>query len=95
MNVSKEEVKRIADLSRLRLSDEEMERLRGNLSDILAHVKKLDELNTTDVPPTAHILGIANVQRADEVKPSLSNKDALKNGAETGEGCFLVPKVIE
>ena len=93
--ITKKDVEYVANLSRLELDDADMNNFVPNLQEILSYVEKLNELNTSDVEPTAHVLSLTNVKREDEIKPSLSNEEALKSAPETSDGFFLVPPVIE
>ncbi|MEZ4357428.1 MAG: Asp-tRNA(Asn)/Glu-tRNA(Gln) amidotransferase subunit GatC [Eubacteriales bacterium] len=95
MKITKEEVKRIAVLSRLKLNEDEETRIAKNLENILAHAKKIDDLDTKDVPPTAHVLNVKNVFREDLEEKGLSIDKVLLNAPESGYGCFIVPKVLE
>ncbi len=93
--LTSDEVRRIARLARVGLSDAEVERLRDELSAILEHFTVLDEIDTEDVPPTAHSFEMANVQRADDVRPSLSTEDVLLNAPRTEDGFFRVRAVLD
>ncbi|MCK5852623.1 Asp-tRNA(Asn)/Glu-tRNA(Gln) amidotransferase subunit GatC [bacterium] len=93
--ITKKDVEYVANLSRLELDDADMNNFVPNLQEILSYVDKLNELDTSDVEPTAHVLSLSNVKREDEIKPSLTNKEALKSAPETSDGFFLVPPVIE
>ncbi|PLX67541.1 MAG: Asp-tRNA(Asn)/Glu-tRNA(Gln) amidotransferase GatCAB subunit C [Denitrovibrio sp.] len=93
--ISINDVKHIATLARLKFDDTAAEKIKDDLNSILGYVDKLNELNTDDVEPTSHTLDICTVTRADEVKPSLSNEDALSNAPSSGNAHFKVPKVIE
>ena len=95
MRLSHEEVEHIALLSRLKLSDEERERMTTQLNDIMAFFEQLGELDTTDVEPTSHVIPMSNVLRADEVKPSLPADDVLANAPERAGDTFRVPRVVE
>lgn len=89
------EVRRIASLARLALSDEEVEALSGELGAILAYVAKLEELDTDDVPPTSHAVDLPTKLREDEVEDGLPLDRALGGAPERiGDG-FGVPKIIE
>ena len=92
--IAKKNVEYAANLSRLELTDNDMENFVPNLQEILFYIDKLNELDTTDVEPTAHVLPLKNVKREDEIKPSLSNEAALKSAPETSDNFFLVPPVI-
>lgn len=93
--VSHDDVRYVARLARLKLGDDELERYAGQLSSILGHVDKISELDLAGVEPTAHILKLANVFRADEERPSISQAEALANGPEVDEGAFRVPPIIQ
>ncbi|MFA5147103.1 MAG: Asp-tRNA(Asn)/Glu-tRNA(Gln) amidotransferase subunit GatC [Candidatus Omnitrophota bacterium] len=96
MKIDTDTVKHVALLSRLRLSDKELELYSRQLAAILTYIKKLDELNTADTPPTSHVLSdLRNVDRKDEVRPSLPVEDVLANAPEREEDFFRIPKVIE
>ncbi|MBM9519437.1 Asp-tRNA(Asn)/Glu-tRNA(Gln) amidotransferase subunit GatC [Desulforhopalus vacuolatus] len=94
MKISQEDVQHVANLARLRLSDEELVTMTGQLDTILSYVEKLDELDTTGVSPTTHVFPLSNVFREDIVRPSLEQQEALENGPKTDEDSFLVPKII-
>ncbi len=89
------DIAKIAKLARLNLKPEEKGKLAKDLEAILGYVRKLDSLNTQNVPPTSHVLDLGNVFRQDEVKPSRVREEAL-NHAPSREGKFFkVPKVVE
>jgi len=89
------DVEKVARLARLGLSSDEKERLGDQLNDILVYIDKLDELDTTDIEPLAHILPLKNVLREDRVREGLTQSEALKNAPEEKDGLFKVPLVIE
>lgn len=95
MAISREEVRHIAELARLRFSDEEETRMAQEMGRILDYVDKLNELDTTGVPPMSHVLDIHNAFREDEVEQRISHEDALKNAPDADSDYFRVPKVIE
>ena len=95
MAITREQVEHVAQLAHLALSEEELERLGGQLSAILEAVGKVSELDLTDVEPTSHPLDLVNVWREDEPRPSLSLDDALANSPETEGGFFRVPPTNE
>lgn len=88
-------VQYVAHLARLALSPEEEQKLGAQLQNILGYVEKLNELDVTGVEPTAHAVPMVNVTRPDQVRPSLSNADALRNAPAKANGLFLVPKIVE
>ena len=93
--ISKDDVQYVASLSRVHLTHEEIEKFTKNLEDILHYVAKLEKLNVSSVEPTSHVLPLKNVYREDVIKPSLSQKDALRITRDQHNGSFKVPKVIE
>ena len=93
MALTREQVLHVARLARLDLSDEEVERMREQLSAILAAVGKVSELDLADVEPTAHPLDLVNVLAEDEPRPSLTLEDALANAPDPEDGFFGVPAV--
>lgn len=89
------DVKYVAHLARLSLTPDEGKKLGAQLGNILGYIKKLRELDVTNVEPTAHAVPLVNVTRADEVRPSLPHEDALRNAPKQANGLFIVPKVVE
>ena len=85
----------VAKLSRLKLQDEELDALTGQMDAILAYVDKLNELDTEGIVPTAHAVPVENAFRADEPKASIGIEKALSNAPADADDCFKVPKVIE
>ncbi|MCK8826990.1 Asp-tRNA(Asn)/Glu-tRNA(Gln) amidotransferase subunit GatC [Natroniella acetigena] len=95
MKIDQETVEKIAHLARLEVSEEEKEVFANQLSDILEHAEKLNELDTENVEPTAHALPIKNVFRKDEIRESLEREDALVNAPDKDQGMFKVPQIVE
>jgi aspartyl-tRNA(Asn)/glutamyl-tRNA(Gln) amidotransferase subunit C len=93
--ISEQQVRHVAMLARLKPTDEEVARFSEQLSDILTHVEQLNELNTDDVPPTAHALPVSNVFRVDEPGESLGPDKALSNAPQRDQNFFAVPKVLD
>ena len=91
MVISQEEVRHVARLARLTLTDEELARLGDQLSAIVEAVSKVSELDLADVPPTSHPLDVVNVWGADEPHECLSVADALANAPERDGDFFKVP----
>jgi aspartyl-tRNA(Asn)/glutamyl-tRNA(Gln) amidotransferase subunit C len=89
-----EEVRHVARLARLALTDEEVESLRSQLSDILAYAEKVGEVAAFDVPPTDHAYPLRNVFRVDEPRPSLTVEEALSTAPEPQDGRFRVPRIV-
>lgn len=94
MKITKQEVEHVAKLSRLTLTEQELEKITGQLDNILSYVAKLDELDTTNVCATSHVFSITNAFREDVVKPSLSREEALANGPDQNGEAFQVPRII-
>jgi len=93
--ISREDVEHLARLSRLALSDAEIERMREQLSGILAYIDTLRALDTAGVEPTSHAVPVANVLRADDVRPCLAQDEALANAPDRRDALFRVPRIIE
>ena len=89
------DVKYVAHLARLALTPAEEKQLGAQLGNILGYIEKLRELDVSGVEPTAHAVPMVNVTRADEIRPSLSSEDALRNAPKQGGGLFVVPKIVE
>ncbi len=98
MKITEQEVRYVADLANLRLTGEEVARLRHDLDEILTHVDKLNELDTTGVEPMAQVLfetGTGTTLRDDVEHQPLGQDAALANAPVSGAGCYKVPLVIE
>jgi aspartyl-tRNA(Asn)/glutamyl-tRNA(Gln) amidotransferase subunit C len=95
MEISQEQVKRVAKLARLDVSEDEKATFARQLSSILTHIDRLTEVATAGVEPTATVLPTDNVWRDDAVRSSLSQKQALANAPDQAEGFFCVPKILE
>lgn len=96
MKIDRETVKRVALLARLSLTEDEVSAYGSQLASILDYISKLNEIDTTDVPPTSHTLStLKNVYRKDILKPSLKTEEALKNAPSTDGDFFKVPRIIE
>ena len=92
--LTKEEVLHIAKLANLTLSEEEVKVFGEQLSETLEYVVKLKELKTENVPPTFQTTGLKNVTRNDEIKPSLTQDEALKNAKSTYKGYFKTKAIF-
>ena len=95
MKLNLDQVEHVAQLARLALSDREKELFRAQLSSILDHAERLQELDTEDIPLTASVLPLSNVMREDAIGASLPQEDALANAPEVEAGFFRVPVVLE
>ncbi len=85
----------VALLARLKLTEKEKELFSRQISGIIKYVEKLNELDTTNVEPTAHIFPMKNVFREDKMRPSLSKDRVLQNAPEKKGSFYKVPKIIE
>jgi aspartyl-tRNA(Asn)/glutamyl-tRNA(Gln) amidotransferase subunit C len=94
MPISRAEVEKVAELARLSLSEDELDRMTGQLGEILGYIGLLSELDTENVEPMAHSLDLSNVLREDVVQPSLDREAALANAPQSDGECYLVPAVI-
>ena len=92
--ITLEQVRHVAKLSRLALSEEQLGRLAPQLESILQYVAKIDQVDVSGVEPMAHALTLRNVMRDDVVEPSLPLEKVLQNAPETDGPFFKVPKVI-
>lgn len=90
-----EEVRHIAQLARVGVTDEDVERMRVQLSQILEHFEALAELDTTDVPPTAFAVQLENVMRPDEARPSYPTEEILANAPQLDDRYIRVRVVLE
>ena len=95
MKITRQEVEHVARLARLGLSDEEQERMRDQLDTILTYIDKLDQLDTSGVEPTSHVIPVTNVFREDATWSSLSQEQALANAPDRHGSFFRVPRILE
>jgi len=98
VKISEQEVRRVAELANLALTEDEIVRMTKDLDGILGHMDKLNELDTSAVEPMSQVLYDAEetaTLRADVERKPLSNAEALANAAISGQGYFKVPRVIE
>ena len=89
--IDREQVLHVARLARLRLTEEELERMSGELSGILEHVDRISELDLEGVEPTSHVIAMENVLRPDEPRPSWSRDEMLERAPDPASGSFRVP----
>jgi aspartyl-tRNA(Asn)/glutamyl-tRNA(Gln) amidotransferase subunit C len=94
MAVSKKDVEKIAELARLKFSEDELENFTPQMNEILNYMEKLNELDTENVKPLSHPVEQTNVFRDDKLKPSITTEEALRNAPAKDEHHFKVPKVI-
>jgi aspartyl-tRNA(Asn)/glutamyl-tRNA(Gln) amidotransferase subunit C len=89
--IDRDQVLHVARLARLRLTEEELDRMQRELSGVLAHVDLIAGLDLENVEPTSHVVKLENVLRDDEVVPGLTAEQALANAPDPDEGAFRVP----
>ncbi|MFN8591408.1 MAG: Asp-tRNA(Asn)/Glu-tRNA(Gln) amidotransferase subunit GatC [Thermomicrobiales bacterium] len=94
MSLTSEEVRHVAALARLGLSDAEVDRLRDQLSSILEHIAALDRLDTAAISPTAQVISLSNVMRDDVARPSLPRAAVLANAPRQADGFFEVHAIL-
>jgi aspartyl-tRNA(Asn)/glutamyl-tRNA(Gln) amidotransferase subunit C len=92
--LTENQIRQVAKLARLNINDDEIASLTRELGAILVYVAQLDELDTSSVEPLAHSLPVHNIMRQDELRPSLSNDDALANAPQSDGEFFAIPKVL-
>jgi aspartyl-tRNA(Asn)/glutamyl-tRNA(Gln) amidotransferase subunit C len=95
MAISREQVEHVAHLARLGMSDDEIDRLQQQLSQILGHMQMIDSLDASAIPPTAQVIPVSNVMREDVARPSLPTDEVLKNAPRREGDFFKVPPVLE
>ncbi|WP_249871768.1 Asp-tRNA(Asn)/Glu-tRNA(Gln) amidotransferase subunit GatC [Oceanobacillus saliphilus] len=93
-DISKEQVKHVAHLARLAVTDEEVDKLSDELSAIIDYAEQLNELDTDGIEPTTHVLDLKNIMRKDEAKEWITQEDALKNAPDHHGGQFRVPSIM-
>lgn len=93
--IEKRDIENIANLSNLKLNDNEIDTFTRQLNDIVRYVKKVDEFDTDGVVPTGNIVLMKNVVREDKVEPSMDREKVLANAAEKKNGHFKVPKIMD
>jgi aspartyl-tRNA(Asn)/glutamyl-tRNA(Gln) amidotransferase subunit C len=94
-SISRSDVAHLARLSRLALTDEELDQMAGQLEVIINAVARVSEVADADVPPTSHSVPLTNVFRADELQPCLSPEEALSGAPATEEQRFRVPRILD
>lgn len=95
MSISRDEVRHIAKLARLQFDADDEQRLADSMGRILDYMNKLNELDTTGVPPMSHVLDVTNVFREDAVDERIDRDQALQNAPDADEEYIRVPKVID
>lgn len=93
--ISREEVAHLARLSRLAVTEQELDTFAGQLDVILQSVARVGEVAAADIPPTSHSVPLTNVLRDDVVQPSLAQADVLAGAPDADQGRFRVPRILE
>jgi len=94
MALSDAEVRHVAMLARLALTDEQLETLRGELNSILGHIDTIQQLDLQGIEPMTHAIPLVNQTRPDVVRPCLSRDDALLNAPDAEDGAFKIPRIV-
>lgn len=95
MKITKDDVKYVANLARLKISEEEQEKFAREMESIISFADMLGEVNTDNIEPTFHALELQNVLREDNVTNNYDREKLLQNAPSQYDGCFEVPKVVE
>jgi aspartyl-tRNA(Asn)/glutamyl-tRNA(Gln) amidotransferase subunit C len=95
MALTPDEVRKVALLARLELTDDEIETQAKHLNDLLQQFEVLQALDVTGVEPTSHSIPVYNVFREDAERPSLTREEVLANAPQARSGCFVVPRIME
>jgi aspartyl-tRNA(Asn)/glutamyl-tRNA(Gln) amidotransferase subunit C len=93
--LSADDVRKVAVLARLKLTDAQIEKLVPKLAEVLSYVATLEEVDTENVEPMAHAIALTDVLRQDAVRPGLTREQALSNAPRTDGRYFLVPPILE
>ena len=94
MSITRDEVAHLARLSRLALTDAELDHFAGQLDTIIGHVARVQEVAADGIPPTTHAAALVNVYRDDELSPSLGAAAALDQAPAAEQGRFRVPRIL-
>ena len=89
--IDRDQVLHVARLARLKLTEDEVEKMANELSGILEHVERINQLDLDDVEPTSHVVAVENVLRPDEPRPSWARDDVLEPAPDPASGAFRVP----
>jgi aspartyl-tRNA(Asn)/glutamyl-tRNA(Gln) amidotransferase subunit C len=95
VRLDRETVEHVAALARIGLTEAEIERMQDQLGAVLEHISMLQEVDTSDIPPTAQVLPLHSVMRDDELQPSLPLEQVLRNAPRTEDGYIRVNAVLE
>ena len=95
MRITRIDVEHVAQLARLRFSEDQLVLFTEQLNTLLSYFDKLQEVDTTGIEPSTHAVSLCNAFREDLSRPSIVEDDALRNAPASERGCFKVPKIIE
>jgi aspartyl-tRNA(Asn)/glutamyl-tRNA(Gln) amidotransferase subunit C len=95
MTLTRKQVEHIAQLARLKLSEDEIDSYRGQLSAILEYASRLQTVDTSGIPPTSSVLPPRSVLREDKARPGLPHDDLLRNAPDIEDGQFRVPPILD
>lgn len=95
MQITNELVSYVANLSRIRLDENEINEMQSQMSEIVNYMDILNQLDTENIEPLSHIFNITNVMRDDEVRDSYEREEILKNAPAHTEEAFIVPKTVD
>ena len=95
MALSRDEIRKVALLARLELSDAELDEQAKHFNDLLLQFDILQSVDVRGIEPTSHSIPLVNVLREDVARPSLSREQALANAPESRDGCIVVPRIVE
>ncbi|PIU03131.1 Asp-tRNA(Asn)/Glu-tRNA(Gln) amidotransferase GatCAB subunit C [Candidatus Shapirobacteria bacterium CG08_land_8_20_14_0_20_39_18] len=93
--LTEEQIKHVAKLAKLEISDAEVEKFQKQLSEVFDYFNILEEVNTSGIEPTSHVTGLTNVFRTDKVRPCQTQKEALLGAAQKEKDMFKVKRLIE
>jgi aspartyl-tRNA(Asn)/glutamyl-tRNA(Gln) amidotransferase subunit C len=94
-NLSEEEVKHVAKLAKLTLTEEEIKKFQSQLSEVLAYMDVLKKLETKEIEPTSQVTGLENIFREDQTGQSLSAKEVLANAKKKNNGLFVIKAIFK
>jgi len=94
MSLSEHDVRHVAMLARLALTDAEVEAMRNDLNSILGHIDEIQRLELSDVEPMAHAINVVNVTRPDVITPSFPQHVAVMNAPQAENGAFVIPQIV-
>ena len=94
MKITKDEVLHVAKLARLKLTEEAVDQFSDQIADILDYVNTLNQVDTSGIAPTSHVISLTNVLRDDDPGTHLNREDTLANAPEKEDGAFIVPRII-